>query len=492
MPPHKHRHKRNLRYWLKKIFPGIFRSKRSRISESYDPGSTKFLTLEEVKAALAEAREREGKTPVSESTSVFEEAKRPQAPPLQLHRREKKTIGSRFNKFLSRIQFRLWNRRRASSSPDEYHYLTIEEIKRAKEAQEGFAASHPVEEPRVFNSTGLQQDSRPLSKHRHRRRRRRFWKIFQFGKKKEQPAAFIPKGDILEEVKEKAPLKVYIRPAITSTAIFIIAYQLSWLLYQLAVMVVASFSSIDSVLYYYEVMFPIGNYSPKWNQTNIIFITLSGPLVSLILWALYRFVFLRKFHPGAQVRIFLVWLYLNSMMLFFGAFVGGAITRQGFGYVVDWLYMNIAFRTLFSLMFLSLIVWMSWKVVRFLPENSGLDSWKQNRFGYVLSRLVVPWFIGGTIMVLLKITDVIPQHENIFNYDAFTMATMLFAVLPPMFNSKVRPHLIQGRKTYPRIHRASVVAWVVVAIAFVLLIRLGLSYGLYFQLIFDLNLGIYH
>jgi hypothetical protein len=179
-------------------------------------------------------------------------------------------------------------------------------------------------------------------------------------------------------------------------------------------------------------------------------------------------------------------------MLFFGAFVGGAITRQGFGYVVEWLYINIAFRILLSLIFLSLIGWLTWSVVRFLPEYSGLDSWKHNRFAFILSRLIVPWVIGGGIMILLKITPAIPQHENIFNYDAFNIATLLFAVVPPLFNSKVRPHLIQGRKTYPRVHRSTVAGWVILAIVFVGIIRIVLIKGLYFQLILGLNLGFYH
>jgi hypothetical protein len=461
--------------------------------DSWEPDSNaRFLTLEEVKAAQAEAVQRERNSGGVESTPVFEEAKRPQKPTAHLQRRKKKTVGYRLKKFFGNIRFKLWNKKRSSASPTEFHYLTIEEIKRAKANQGNNEFENSSEVSDTVRSPGLQQDSRPLHKHKHRKKKRRFWKIFRFGKKKEQPIVIVPKGEAAEQEKEKLQLKVYLRSTINSTVIFMVAYQVSWLIYQLTVMVVASFSKIDSVLYYYEVMFPIGNYSPKWNQTNIIFITLSGPAISLVLWAVYRFVILRKFHPGGQLRLFLVWLYLNSIMLFFGAFVGGAITRQGFGYVVEWLYINIAFRIFLSLVFLSVIGWLTWKVVRFLPEYSGLDSFKHNRYAFVISRLVVPWLVGGGIMVLLKLSDSIPQHENIFNYDAFNIATLLFAVVPPIFNSNVKPHLIQGRKTYPKVHRATVVLWVLFAVFFVSLVRIGLSTGLYFQLIFDLNIGLYH
>jgi len=262
-------------------------------------------------------------------------------------------------------------------------------------------------------------------------------------------------------------------------------------MYQLAVMVVASFSNIDSVLYYYEVMFPVGDSSPKWNQVNIIFITLSGPMISLIMWLIYKFLVFRRYHLKHQMRMLVVWLYLHSMMLFFGAFVGGAITRQGFGYVVDWLYMNIAVRILFSLLFLTVIIWISWKIAQFLPESSGEDSWKNNRIGYILSRLTIPWLLGGSIMILLKLTKVVPQHENIFNYDAFNIATLLFAVVPPLFNTMTRPHLIQNRKTYPRVHRATVAIWLLVAIVLISLIRFGLNTGLHFQMHFSINMNWY-
>lgn len=441
----------------------------------------RFLTIEEVKAAKAGNPLPEQETPAVAQTS----GGRPQLPPMPLHHKRHRSLGYRLRKFRSKISFRLFKRRYASAAGEKFHAITPEEIKRANAYRD---LSRIGAEP---GFTGNREESN--HQRRHKKRKKRSWisRIFR-RKHKEHPVILIRPGEIVEEEKERAKLSEYIRPILNSTALFMIAYQLCWLLYQFAVMIVASFSNIDSVLFYYEVLFPIGNYSPRWNQVNIIFITLAGPFISLVMYLVYRFVLIRRFHPGAQMRTFLVWLYLNSMMLFFGAFVGGAITRQGFGYVVDWMFINVAFRILLSLIFLSIIIWISWKVVRFLPESSGLDSWKNDRIKYVASRLVIPVIIGGTIMILLKKTDVIPQHENIFNYDAFNIATLLFAVIPPMFNINVRPHMIQNKKTYPRVHRRTVAFAVIAAIALVLLVRIGLQYGMLFQLSINLNIGFYH
>lgn len=451
--------------------------------------------MEEVKAAQAESREKERAEELHEVHFSHDDASRPQRPSIPLYRKKKKKgLNELLKRILKALSFRAFKRKYSSSTAQRFRYLTFEEIKSAKESQELKESgwhSH-VDPPRPETVPVLDLDPIPPTKHKHHRRRRR-WKFRLFRKsKREVPPLIINPLEIRETDQEKVPFSTYIRPVLNSTALFIIAYQLSWFFYQFAVMLVASANKIDTVLYYYEVMFPIGNYSPKWNQTNIIFITLAGPLISLILALLYRYFFLKRFHPGAQMRQFLVWLYLNSNMLFFGAFVGGAITRQGFGYVVDWLYMNVAFRILFSMIFLILIIWISWKVVALLPEMSGKDSWKNNRYGFVLSRLVIPWFLGGTLLVLLKVTNVIPQHENIFNYDALNIATLMFAVVPPLFNSKTRPHLIQNRKTYPRVHRATVAVWIVIALLLIIAIRVGLSPGLYFKLDVSFDMGFYH
>lgn len=58
----------------------------------------------------------------------------------------------------------------------------------------------------------------------------------------------------------------YMVYAFNSIILYIIAYITAYLIYQLAVILTASFFDIDSVLYYYEVMFPIGNASQ--NGTN--------------------------------------------------------------------------------------------------------------------------------------------------------------------------------------------------------------------------------
>jgi hypothetical protein len=493
MPKRHYRHKRNIRYYLKKIFPFLYRPPkfRGKPVEEASP-DTKFLTLKEVREAQAAAMVQGSFDNSVDNTKFFESANYQQRPPIPVHVRRKKPSKSKFRRLLDQFSFNRFKRRRKSQSRENYEVLSFEELKRAKERLNSEAETFSLRQEAPIQTPN--SDREQVRTHKRRSSKPSFSRrlIRLFRKKRDIPLILPGVGDLEDNEKPKIKFGAHVRPIIISTAAFMIAYQLVWLVYQFAVMLVASFNEIDSVLYYYEVMFPIGNTSPKWTQASIIFITLAGPLFSLIMWAVYRHVILRRFKIGPTWRLFFVWLTLGSMMMFFGAFVAGAITRQGFGFVVNWLYMSIAFRIFFSMIFLSFIIWLSWNIVRFLPESSGSDSWKNNRSLFILSRLILPWLIGGSIMVLLKVTYVVPQHDNIFDYDLIILGSYLFAVVPPLFNSKVKPHHQQNRKTYPRFRRISVFKWSLIAIFFVLLIRFGILNGIHFLLRIGLEMGWYH
>jgi len=331
-------------------------------------------------------------------------------------------------------------------------------------------------------------------RHQYRKRKpKRRWHLF--GRRKNKAPVSI-ETTLLKPLqaenaaKELKTYRVYIKPTINSTALFVLAYLIVWLTYQFAVMVQASFSNIDSVLYYYEIMFPIGNYSMLWSQFNIILITAAGPFISVVLGVIYYYVFLGRTSLGKQIRQLLVWLYLISMAFFFGAFVAGAVTHQGFGYVADWLYMHIVFRIGISMIFLFLLGFLGWKTIQHLPDVSGSDSFKRSRTAFVLSRLSIPWLAGGALMIWLKRTPVMPQHPNILDYDMIIIGSMIFPVVAAIFNKRERPRFCRNsrRSTSTR----TIVVWVTAALILASLVRIGLSNGLYFQFRILLDIKMYH
>ncbi len=502
LPP-RERKQHSLGHQFRRFISGLgLYSSRKRLKRSRHQGEeiaprTRHLTLQEVKAAQAEALIRNEGTDSEDSSSLPENTSRPTKSHLPIYnKRRKRSFGHKFRHFFRMITFRNFRKKNLSITKKIWN-LFFWEKRKEKTPEEIYRESllNRKDDGSLAENPGSESRHKHSSRHHHHRRKKNSRGLFGFfrkNKNKDIPVDILKMIVAEQEAKIKVPLKSYVWPVLNSTALFMIAYQVSWFVYQGAVMLVASVNHIDSVLYYYEVMFPAGNSSTRWNMMNIIFITLAGPMISLIFWAIYRFVILKRYHPGAQMRLLLVWLSLNSMMLFFGAFIGGAITQEGFGYVTNWLQMNVAIKILFSIIFVLAIILLNWKIVKSLPETAGLDTWKNDRYGFVLSRLIIPWFIGGAIMVLLKLTGQTPQHESIFYYDAINITTLLFAVVPPLFNSTTQPHLARNKRKYPRIHRSSIALWLIIAIAFVLLVRIGFSYGLHFQLNIALNIGLYH
>jgi len=264
-----------------------------------------------------------------------------------------------------------------------------------------------------------------------------------------------------------------------STVLFLIAYIIAYLSYQLTVIFVASTFSIDSVLFYYEVFFPIGNQSSLWNHFNIIMITLSGPSVSLILGLVYYKFFMVKESVGPLAKLFFVWLAFHSFNMFFGAYVAGVITGQGFGYVANWLYLGYIVKFILAMVSLFILMLIGYHATKSLLEtsNSLQRVSGENRNYFILTQTLVPWLIGGLILILIKIPNKDPQHENIIIYDLIILSTLAFAIVPAFFNRKARAdsHRFKSKKPMK-------FGWLFMLIAILLIIayRLGLDNGLHF------------
>ena len=499
MPVRKSLHKKKKGYWYKKWLTKVFIGLKLQNRRFQKPPSDiVFLTTEEVKASLDKTSIHVPVNLSSDSSSRPDPGFLPAKNRSRKKSRNDSSIKNRLKRFLNRISFGVFMKKHSSSASHhqsrsrlndpaaDAKFQEISELNKLKEDLLNEIASNPGQRPHHHR------------KHNHRSPFRKWKSIisrkFNYtGKRKSsnQPFTFANVEDITAIQKKMVPWTEYIKPTLTSTAMFMVAYQISWFFYQLAVMLTASFFKIDSVLFYYEVMFPEGTDSLKWTPEKIIIITLAGPFLALLVWILLRFILRLKDRYGAHFRMFLVWLYLISMMMFFGAFVGGAITLEGFGYVIDWLFMSIALRMILSVIFIGMIIALSWKVVSLMPETSRSHSWKNNRYKYVLSRLIIPWFLGAGIMAILKITKRITQHENIFDYDIINLATLVFAVVPPIFNSRSRPQQIR-RKANQRLRAEMPVIWLAGAIILVMLFRIVLSYGIYFRLVFNLDINFYN
>ncbi len=277
---------------------------------------------------------------------------------------------------------------------------------------------------------------------------------------------------------------------ISSLVVFLAAGISAWLFYQISVMLAASFFSIDSVLYYYEVMFPIGNAASQWTPMNIIVITLAGPLASLIGGLFTYFYLIRKKVVRGFNRLFFLWLAFHLFNQFFGGFVAGVITDQGFGYVANWMYMGIILKILFALIALSILAYAGYYVVPWLLATAGNPGRikRENRLLFVTSQAVLPWIVGSFILLVLRTPDRTPQHPNIMVYDSIIAGALGIMTLAMYFNRHAKPASVSHRKTNYRVG----FIWTIATIMTLALIRILLAYGLHVVFTFSLHIGLFN
>ena len=281
----------------------------------------------------------------------------------------------------------------------------------------------------------------------------------------------------------------FVLKLLSSMGLFITAYIISWLTYSLAIMVMASFSEIYGVLYYFEVMWPEGSSSSLLNESNAMAIAFAGPLISMVMSLIYFVILKQVKNTGTQFKTLLFWLFLLSNAHFFGAILAGSVTRQGFGYVMGWADISTFLSFLISLLSLSAMAWLGWRFARFILEIRPVKKHGNNISLILINRMALPCLLGILLLVFIKLPNTTPQHPNLWDYDVIILISVLFAVIPPIFNKKLRPeqNLQKTVLTHDRTARAFFA--IILSASVLILYRLGLSTGLYIYMKFAIHIS---
>lgn len=276
---------------------------------------------------------------------------------------------------------------------------------------------------------------------------------------------------------------------LSSAGLFMAAYVITWLTYSLAVMFTASFYDIYGVLYYFEVMWPESSSSPLWTDSNAFAIAIAGPFISLVLSMVYFTVLLIVKNLGTQFKTFIFWLFLLSMAHFSGALVAGAFTRQGFGYMMYGQQTAFIFRLLISILSLGAMALIGLKYTRFILEIRLLRKHGNNIPLILINRMVLPALLGILLLIIIKIPNITPQHSNIQVYDVVILLSVLFAVIPPLFNKKLRPAQHPLKTVIMRDRTARAIFAIIFSFAVLILYRFGLSTGLFVYMKFAIHIS---
>ena len=265
----------------------------------------------------------------------------------------------------------------------------------------------------------------------------------------------------------------FVKTFLLSTAYYIIAFLIIYVVYQVVTILVASYSHISGIWYYYQLKFPLN--SPLYTRANLILIFASGPLVSLLLALASLKMFFVEKNFFKRFRLFFLWGFICGVNMFFGAYIVGFLTRTEFIYTSEWLFLSNVFdieEIIFTLISFGMLIVIGRIVTPLFLVSSGSVTLIKPEFRlyFILSHVILPWLVG--VLVLFLIT--LPNYYIPLIFKTITPALILFPSL-----------IIYNSRRFAKIHKSGVVQhnyfrWSIIIVFFALLLfyRVILNFGL--------------
>lgn len=193
--------------------------------------------------------------------------------------------------------------------------------------------------------------------------------------------------------------------AFNGTTLYVLAYYIVWGVHQAAKL------AVSRRLFHLR-----GNWDPsritytladgEWWRTAIIGAHGAGPVACLLLGLFaFRWYWRRERARRGNFKLLLLWVAFHCCNLVFGALLADTLTHTGFWYVADWLLQlgNVMDVILALLAGLVQLAAGYFGAVAFLQAHDSRTVMRyQQRQLMVVSTLIVPWLVGGALIVLAK------------------------------------------------------------------------------------------
>lgn len=199
----------------------------------------------------------------------------------------------------------------------------------------------------------------------------------------------------------------YLTIAVNSTIMFVLAFMLSYLINQLVTVFTAKILNIPSELFSYRIYWPLYTYSSLYSRQVLVLIFGMGPLVSFLLGILFYRLFIVVRYQSIYLKTFFLWASISSFSLFFGAYISGAVTRTGFIYASEWLFLNNMFdvkEIIFIILSVVALIIIGIMLTKAFLESSHSRALIEPRIRilYILSAVVFPVAAGALILIALN------------------------------------------------------------------------------------------
>lgn len=255
------------------------------------------------------------------------------------------------------------------------------------------------------------RNDRKHNKKEIRQKRRLAFQNFLF-RRKERYKGFIRSlsdfiSTLISIIKLKPLQRDYLKTLINSTFLFVLSFFIIQYLSQLITIYMAKVFDIPAVLHSYRIFWPLYTYSSLYTRPALIIIFGMGPLVCLALgFGLYKiYLWIRKYNLVAKTLI--LWLIFHAFNWFFGAYIVGVITRTGFIYSSEWIFLSNVFdveEIIFMIVCLFILVYFGYLSTRqfMYAANSEIIIEKRLRLYYLISMVLLPWMVGNLILFFIN------------------------------------------------------------------------------------------
>lgn len=262
-----------------------------------------------------------------------------------------------------------------------------------------------------------------------------------------------------------------------SSAYFILAFALFYVIYQGITILVASSFHIPVIWYYYGMEFPLYKYSPLYTRTALVTIFAAGPIFSLMLAFVFLKLYFTKSNLTMRFQLFWLWGFICGCNMFFGAYIAGFFTHTEFIFASEWLFMSniLDFEQIVFTVISFVMLLIIGRIVTplFLMSSGSITLLRPEfRLFFIFSQFILPWLTGIIILMLITI-------PNYYFPLIIKTATPGFILIPSLFLYD----LIQ----YKNIHKTGAVQhnyvrWsiIILVIALLFFYRVILNFGLKF------------
>jgi hypothetical protein len=239
----------------------------------------------------------------------------------------------------------------------------------------------------------------------------------------------------------------YLQTLINSTVFFILSFLVVYYIFQFVTIYTAQAFNIPSKLFSYRIEWPLYTYSYLYTRVALVVIFGTGPLASLITAFLFYRLFLWSRSKTKYAKLFFIWGSFHSFNLFFGSYIAGVLTRTGFIYTSEWLFISNMFDVeeiifmVIAIVVLLIIGYFATKQFLYSTSSASLIEPKYRTI-FVLSQVVIPWFSGNLILffsnipknpielILLYLTTILMVLPVVASYNSTSLQQMNLTFVP--------------------------------------------------------------